>query len=89
MFPLTFALVFLGLCDEEGISDHIAMVGGAFYEGHGCRSFHDSAASSQSLLADLLGKWPIKSTTVISHIRQANVGAVSLENTQPYQRELW
>ena len=31
----------------------------------------------------------IKSHVVISHIRQANMGQVSVENTHPFQRELW
>jgi glutamine amidotransferase len=33
--------------------------------------------------------YPIKSCYVISHIRQANVGSVCLENTHPFTRELW
>jgi glutamine amidotransferase len=33
--------------------------------------------------------YPIKSCAVISHIRQANRGRVSLENTHPFTRELW
>lgn len=88
--PTDICFSFSGLMRRGGdTGPHSDGWGIAFYEGQGCRVFHDSAASAQSRLADLLGKWPIKSTTVISHIRQANVGAVSLENTQPYQRELW
>jgi len=33
--------------------------------------------------------YPIKSCAVVSHIRQANRGAVALENTHPFTRELW
>lgn len=88
--PTDICFSFSGLMRRGGdTGPHSDGWGIAFYEGQGCRVFHDSAASAQSRLADLLGKWPIKSMAVISHIRQANVGAVSLENTQPYQRELW
>jgi predicted glutamine amidotransferase len=88
--PTDICFSFSGLMRRGGdTGPHSDGWGIAFYEGQGCRVFHDSVASAQSRLADLLGKWPIKSMTVISHIRQANVGAVSLENTQPYQRELW
>ena len=34
-------------------------------------------------------EYPIKSKTVIAHIRRANIGAVCLENTHPFTRELW
>jgi glutamine amidotransferase len=33
--------------------------------------------------------YPIKSCSVIAHIRQANRGIVALENTHPFTRELW
>ncbi|MNZ53398.1 Gamma-glutamyl-hercynylcysteine sulfoxide hydrolase [compost metagenome] len=33
--------------------------------------------------------YPIKSCSVIAHIRQANRGEVALENTHPFTRELW
>ena len=34
-------------------------------------------------------EYPIKSCSVIAHIRQANRGIVALENTHPFTRELW
>ena len=34
-------------------------------------------------------EYPIKSCSVVAHIRRANRGQVSLENTHPFTRELW
>ncbi len=34
-------------------------------------------------------EYPIKSHSVVVHIRQANRGPVSLENTHPFTSELW
>ena len=45
--------------------------------------------SCQSKIAELLVGYPIKSCSVIGHIRQANRGKVCLENTHPFTRELW
>lgn len=61
----------------------------AFYEDEGYREFKDPSPSISSPVAQLLLNYPIKSRIVISHIRQANVGAVNLANTHPFTRELW
>nr|WP_298412504.1 class II glutamine amidotransferase [uncultured Halomonas sp.] len=61
----------------------------AFYEQGGYREFRDPHPSSASPIARLICDYPIKSNIVISHIRQANVGAVGLANTHPYTREMW
>jgi glutamine amidotransferase len=61
----------------------------AFYEGPGCRTFHDPAPSAHSPIAEFVRSYPIKSQIVLSHIRRANRGRVSLENTHPFSRELW
>lgn len=61
----------------------------SFYEGKGVRSFKDSKPGYCSRIAKMLTNYPIKSKSVISHIRQANSGRISLENTHPFQRELW
>lgn len=61
-----------------------------FYEGgRGCRSFHDPDPSAKSELAKLLRRYAIKSRIVVAHVRKANRGRVSLENTHPFSRELW
>ncbi len=64
-------------------------MGIAFYEGKGFRTFKDPNPSCDSKIADLVQSYPIKSRAVISHIRQANRGEVSLVNTHPFTRELW
>ena len=61
----------------------------SFYEGRGCRAFHEPEPSARSELAKLLRSAPIKSRIVIAHVRKANRGRVSLENTHPFSRELW
>lgn len=60
----------------------------AFYEGKGLREFRDPIPSCQSEIALFVRDFPIKSHVVISHIRQANVGDICLENTHPFIREL-
>ena len=60
-----------------------------FYDGKGCRSFHDPRPSAESEIARFVRSYSIKSTNVICHIRRANRGRVALENTHPFIRELW
>ena len=55
-----------------------------------CRTtFKDPQPSFNSPIARLVQDYPIKSRSVIAHIRQANRGEVALENTHPFTRELW
>ena len=61
----------------------------AFYEGRGARVFHDVAPSVSSEIARLVEQYPIKSMNVISHIRRRTRSRVCIENTHPFQRELW
>jgi glutamine amidotransferase len=61
----------------------------AFYEGKGARLFHDVAPSTSSEIARLVESYPIKSMNVISHIRRRTRSRVCIENTHPFQRELW
>ncbi len=61
----------------------------AFYEDADVQIFRDPACIADSAIANLLQNHPIKSQTVIAHIRHANVGKVSLPNTHPFTRELW
>lgn len=65
------------------------MAGASVYEGRGLRLFQDPRASSESEVAQLVQRYPIKSEVVIGHIRQANVGRVCLANTHPFVREMW
>lgn len=88
--PTDICFSFTGLMQRGGgTGPHRDGWGIAFYEGNGLRIFHDPAPSVESRIAQLISEYPIKSCTVISHIRQANVGKVCLENTHPFDRELW
>lgn len=88
--PTDICFSFRGLMQRGGgTGPHRDGWGIAFYEDKGLRCFHDPAPSVDSRIARLIAEYPIKSCTVISHIRQANVGRVCLENTHPFSRELW
>lgn len=88
--PTDICFSFTGLIQRGGrTGPHRDGWGITFYEGKGFRTFKDPAPSCQSKIAQLVQSYPIKSRAVISHIRQANRGGVSLENTHPFTRELW
>ncbi|WP_427977018.1 class II glutamine amidotransferase [Agarivorans sp.] len=88
--PTDICFSFTGLVQRGGVTGpHVDGWGITFYEGKGCRSFKDPAPSCKSKIAELVQAFPIKSQAVIGHIRQANRGNVSLENTHPFTRELW
>jgi len=88
--PTDICFSFRGLMQRGGATGpHRDGWGIAFYEGRGCRTFHDPTASVDSPVAQLISHYPIKSRVVISHIRQATHGRVCLENTHPFRRELW
>lgn len=88
--PTDICFSFEGFSARGGkTDDHIDGWGIAFFEGRGCRVFLDAYPSIHSPVADLVRRYPIKSTHVIAHIRKATQGAVVLENCHPFQRELW
>ncbi|MCC2604173.1 class II glutamine amidotransferase [Planctobacterium marinum] len=88
--PTDICFSFCGLLERGGrTGPHRDGWGITFYEGKGCRSFKDPLPSCDSEIAKLVKSYPIKSCSVISHIRQANRGKVSLENTHPFIREMW
>lgn len=88
--PTDICFSFTGLMQRGGrTGPHRDGWGITFYEGKGFRTFKDPQPSCQSKIAELVQAYPIKSEAVISHIRQANRGGVSLENTHPFTRELW
>jgi predicted glutamine amidotransferase len=81
---------FSGLMQRGGnTGPHKDGWGITFYEDKGCRTFKDPQPAFNSPIATLVQDYPIKSCAVISHIRQANRGSVSLQNTHPFTRELW
>ncbi len=88
--PTDICFSFSGFQARGGLTDeHQDGWGIAFFEGKGVRQFLDERASIHSPVADLVRNYPIKSKTVISHIRKATQGEIRLENTHPFMRELW
>lgn len=88
--PTDICFSFTGLMQRGGkTGPHRDGWGIAFYEGRGCRTFHDPNPSAESEIARLVQRYAIKSLIVVSHIRRANRGRICLENTHPFSRELW
>jgi predicted glutamine amidotransferase len=88
--PTDICFSFTGFQARGGLTDHHRDGWGiAFYDGNGVRVFLDAQATIESPIASLVRHYPIRSKNVIAHIRKATRGAVGLENTHPFQRELW
>jgi predicted glutamine amidotransferase len=85
--PTDVMFSFTGLATRA--DEHKDGFGIAFFEGCGLRHFVDHHSARVSPLAELVKHYPIKSHNVIAHIRKATQGRVALENTHPFQRELW
>lgn len=88
--PTDVTFSFSGFAQRGGRTDqHTDGWGIAFFEGVGLRHFVDHQRASDSPVAELIRRYPIKSRNVIAHIRKATQGAVALENCHPFVRELW
>ncbi len=88
--PTDICFSFTGFRARGGLTDHHRDGWGiAFFEGRGVRLFLDPQPSIASPIAELVRHYPIRSLNVIAHIRKATRGDVRLENTHPFQRELW
>lgn len=88
--PTDICFSFAGFQQRGGSTDdHADGWGIGFFEGRGCRLFVDPEPAAQSRVAQLVREYPIRSLNVIAHIRKATRGAVCLENTHPFMRELW
>jgi glutamine amidotransferase len=100
--PTDVTFSFRGFAQRAGVTDHHEDGWGiGFFEGQGTnadnpqgddrglRHFIDHLPASQSPVAELIGRYPIKSRNVIAHIRKATQGVVALENCHPFVRELW
>lgn len=73
--PTDICFSFTGLVQRGGgTGPHKDGWGITFYEGKGCRTFKDPQPSFQSPIAKLVQDYPIKSCSVVAHIRQANRG---------------
>lgn len=88
--PTDICFSFSGFSARGGGTDvHADGWGIAFFEGRGCRMFHDALPARTSTVAALVRQHPIRSVNVIAHIRKATQGRVALENCHPFRRELW
>jgi len=88
--PTDVMFSFAGFAERGGRTDHHGDGWGiAFFEDKGLRHFVDHQSACVSPVAELIRHYPIKSRNVISHIRKATQGAVTLENCHPFVRELW
>jgi glutamine amidotransferase len=88
--PTDVLFSFAGFAERGGHTDHHGDGWGiAFFEDKGLRHFVDHQSAAESPIANLIRHYPIKSRNVISHIRKATQGAVTLENCHPFVRELW
>ncbi|MBX9960644.1 MAG: class II glutamine amidotransferase [Burkholderiaceae bacterium] len=88
--PTDVMFSFAGFAERGGRTDHHGDGWGiAFFEDKGLRHFVDHQSAAESPVAELIRRYPIKSRNVISHIRKATQGAVTLENCHPFVRELW
>ena len=88
--PTDICFSFAGLIRRGGeTGPHKDGWGIAFFVDKGVREFKDVDAGATSEIARFVKNYPIKSDIVISHIRQANSGRVALENTHPFNREMW
>lgn len=88
--PTDVLFSFAGFAERGGRTDHHGDGWGiAFFEDKGLRHFVDHQSAADSPVAELIRQYPIKSRNVISQIRKATQGAVTLENCHPFVRELW
>jgi glutamine amidotransferase len=85
--PTDIVFSFTGFCTRA--EEHKDGFGIAFFEGSGVRLFVDAQSARCSPVADMVRSYPIRSDNIIAHIRKATQGRVALENTHPFQRELW
>lgn len=69
--------------------EHKDGFGIAFFEGRGVRLFVDAQSARHSPVAEMVRRYPIRSDNILAHIRKATQGRLALENTHPFQRELW
>ncbi len=85
--PTDLVFSFTGFAQRA--DEHKDGFGIAFFEGAGVRLFVDAQSARHSPVAEMVRRFPIRSSHIIAHIRKATQGRVLLENTHPFVRELW
>ena len=69
--------------------EHKDGFGIAFFEDAGVRLMVDAQSARTSPVAEMVRRFPIRSSNIVAHIRKATQGRVTLANTHPFVRELW
>lgn len=88
--PTDIVFSFTGLAARGGHKGpHGDGWGLALYEGRAARVFLEPAAAFASPLAAYIRENPIRTLLAVAHVRQRTRGRIALENTHPFQRELW
>jgi predicted glutamine amidotransferase len=85
--PTDVMFSFAGLATRA--DEHKDGFGIAFFEDRGVRLFVDPVSARDSPVAEMVRRYPIRSSNVIAHIRKATQGRIALANTHPFMRELW
>lgn len=85
--PTDLVFSFTGFATRA--DEHRDGFGIGFFEGPGARLFVDTVSARVSPVAEMIRRYPLRSQHIIAHIRKATQGAVALENTHPFMRELW
>ena len=85
--PTDVMFSFTGFATRAG--EHADGFGIAFFEGAGVRLMVDAQSARCSPIADMVRRYPIRSSNIVAHIRKATQGGVTLANTHPFVRELW
>lgn len=87
--PATLSISLEAFSERGGLrAPHKDGWGAAFYSGRDARRLRETGAASRSSGMQFLREQEYRSNLVLAHVRQATKGAVSLENTQPFAREL-
>lgn len=87
--PATLSISLEAFSERGGLrAPHKDGWGAAFYSGRDARRLRETGAASGSSGIRFLREQEYRSNLVLAHVRQATTGAVSLENTQPFAREL-
>ncbi len=87
--PATVTLSLSILAEHGGkTAQHKDGWGIAFYDEEDARILKDTKGASSSKWVEFVERQELRSTLVISHIRLATDGAISVKNTQPFGREM-
>jgi glutamine amidotransferase len=88
LHPTNLTLSLHALAEHSSSGGHVDGWGVAYYSHTDACRIRDTSAAYDSPWATFVEEHGLISNLVIAHIRKATLGDVSLENTQPFQREL-